>query len=113
MELYNGLQFLIMKYIITENRLDKVIFRYLDNKFEGVEAKKGKYYDIVLSFPGEEYGLVGWKKPNQLFSYHEIVDFIKSMFLMDKSDALDVIGRYVESKYNLKVGKNTRGIIFR
>ena len=100
-----------MKYIITESRLDKVIFRYLDNKFEGVEAKKGKYYDIVLSFPGEEFGLVGWKKPNQLFSYHEIVDFIKSMFLMDKSDALDVIGRYVESKYNLKVGKNTSAII--
>jgi hypothetical protein len=35
------------------------------------------------------------------------------MFSMDKSDVLDVIGRYVESKYNLKVGKNTRGIIFR
>jgi hypothetical protein len=113
MELYNGLQFLIMKYIITESRLDKVIFRYLDSKLDGVEAKKGKYYDIVLAFPGKEYGLIGWKPPNQLFSYHEIVDFITSMFLMDKSDALDVIGRYVESKYNLKVGKNTRGIIFR
>jgi hypothetical protein len=28
------------------------------------------------------------------------------MFSMGNSDALDVIGRYVESRYNLKVNKN-------
>jgi hypothetical protein len=27
---------------------------------------------------------------------------------MDESDALDVIGRYVESRYNLNVNKNSK-----
>jgi len=30
------------------------------------------------------------------------------MFSMDESDALDLIGRYVESRYNLKVNKNSK-----
>jgi hypothetical protein len=98
-----------MKYIITESKLDKVIFRYLDDKFEGVEAKKGDYSDIVFVFPDEEYGLMGWKRPNNLFTDDLIVDDIKLMFSMNKSDAFDVIGRYVESRYNLKVRNNRSG----
>jgi len=95
-----------MKYIISESRLDNVIFRYLDNKLNGVKKKRGEYCDIVLSFPGEEYGLIGWKKPSQLFTYYEIVGGVKTMFSMDEFDALDAIGRYVESKYNLEVNYN-------
>jgi hypothetical protein len=95
-----------MRYIITESRLENLIFKYLDDKFNGVELKKGKYYNIVLTFPGEEYGLAGWKKPNQLISHNKIVDEVKNLFSMDESDVLDVIGRYVESRYNLKVKSN-------
>ena len=97
-----------MKYIITESRLESLIFKYLDNKFNGIELKKGKYSDIVFAFHNQEYGLMGWigKKSNQLFTYYEMVDNVKTMFSMSKFDALDVIGRYVESRYNLKVNKN-------
>jgi hypothetical protein len=45
--------------------------------------------------PGQKY--------NQLWTYYEMVDDVKTMFSMSKFDALDVIGRYVESRYNLKV----------
>jgi hypothetical protein len=34
-----------MKYIITENRLNNLIFKYLDVKLDGIEGKKGNYYD--------------------------------------------------------------------
>ena len=97
-----------MKYIISESRLDNVIFRYLDSTFENIEIKKGKYSDIVFAFHDQEYGLMGWigKKSNQLFTYYEIVNEVKTMFSMGNSDALDVIGRYVESRYNLKVKRN-------
>jgi hypothetical protein len=97
-----------MKYIISESRLDNVIFKYLDSTFENIEIKKGKYSDIVFAFHDQEYGLMGWigKKSNQLFTYYEIVNEVKTMFSMGNSDALDVIGRYVESRYNLKVNKN-------
>ena len=109
MELCNGLQFLIMKYIITESRLENLIFKFLDDKLEGIEIKKGDYSDIVFAFPGETYGLMGWKKPNNLFTDDLIIDDIKLMFSMNKSDAFDVIGRYVESRYNLKVRNNRSG----
>ena len=92
-----------MKYIIEESRLENIIFKYLNGKFEGIERKKGKYSDIVLSLPGEEYGLIGWERPDRLYVYSEIFDEINLMFSMKESDALDVIGRYVESRYNLKV----------
>ena len=107
MELYNGLQFLIMKYIITESRLEKVIFKYLDIKLEGIELKEGRYDDtLILVFPGEEYGLMGWDKPNKLYTYYKVIDDIENMFSMEEDDVLDVIGRYVESRYNLKVKRN-------
>ena len=95
-----------MKYIITESRIKNIIFKYLDDKLNGIEIKKGKYSDIVLALPGEEYGLMGWEKPDKLYVlyvYREIVDEIKLMFSMRESESLDVIGRYVESRYNLKV----------
>jgi len=97
-----------MKYIITEHRLDKVIFKYLDSKLDGIELKKSEDCCIVFVFPNEEFGLMRWvgKKSNQLFTYYEIVNEVKTMFSMGNSDALDVIGRYVESRYNLKVNSN-------
>jgi hypothetical protein len=92
-----------MKYIIPENRLQNIIFKYLDDKLNGIEIKKGKYSDIVLALHGEKYGLMGWEKPDKLYVNWEFVDEIKLMFSMLKSESLDVIGRYVESRYNLKV----------
>jgi hypothetical protein len=94
-----------MKYIIPENRLQNIIFKYLDDKLNGIEIKKGKYSDIVLALPGEEYGLMGWENPGTLYVHWEFVDEIKLMFSMLESESLDVIGRYVESRYNLKVNR--------
>jgi len=100
-----------MKYIISESRLDNVIFRYLDSKLDGIELKKDIKNSIIFVFPGEESGLMRWlgkKSRGQLLTYYEIVDEVETMFSMDESDALDLIGRYVESKYNLKVNKNSK-----
>jgi hypothetical protein len=92
-----------MKYIITESRLKNIIFKYLDDKLNGFEWRKGKYSNIVLALHGEKYGLMGWEKPDTLYVYWEIVDEIKLMFSMTHSDALNVISRYFESRHNLKV----------
>lgn len=100
-----------MKYVITESRLDNVIFKYLDSKLDGIELKKDLDYSIIFVFPGEESGLMRWlgkKSRGQLLTYYEIVDEVETMFSMDESNALDVIGRYVESRYNLKVNKNSK-----
>jgi hypothetical protein len=96
-----------MKYIITESRIKNIIFKYLDDKLNGFEKMDGKYLDIVLALPGEEYGLMGWERPDTLYVYLEIVDEIKLMFSMTHSDALNVISRYFESRHNLKVNDIT------
>jgi len=95
-----------MKYIIRESRMENLIFKYLDNKLDGVKKKKGKYCDIVFAFPDEEFGLIGWNSPDQLFTFVDLINDVKLMFSIERSYILDVIGRYVESRYNLKVNKN-------
>jgi hypothetical protein len=95
-----------MKYIITESRLDNIIFNYLDMKLNGLEKRKGRYADIVFVLPNKTLGILGWKKSGDLYVQHKIKEDIQNLFGLESSDALDVIGRYVENTYNLEV-KNT------
>jgi len=97
-----------MKYIITESRLENVIFKYLDEKLNGIKLKKGKSVYIVFAFPDKEYGVIGWDSPSQLITSFGLVNEMELMFSMDKSDVLDAIGRYVENKYNLEVSSNLK-----
>ena len=92
-----------MKYIITENRLDKVIFKFLDTNYGALEQKKGKHVDIVFHFPGEEFGVLGWEKSGVLHVYYKLSDEISDYFGLGNVDSLNVIGKWVEDRYNLKV----------
>jgi hypothetical protein len=96
-----------MKYIINESQLDKVIFKYLDMELDGTEERKGKYVDIILKHPGKEHGIIGIEKmgdgSGNVYVYYGLRDKIMRLFSMEKSDALEVIGRYVGNRYNLRV----------
>ncbi len=92
-----------MKYIITENRLNKVIFNYLDTKLSGLERKTGIYYDVVFGFPNEKYSILGWDKSGTLKIYREFVNEISYYFGIKNSDIQKIIGEWVEDRHNLKV----------
>jgi hypothetical protein len=92
-----------MKVEILENRLNKVVFNYLDTKLSGFEQRKGKYYDVVFGFPNEEYGILGWEKSRTLKIYYELVDETSYYFGMESSDIEKIIGEWVEDRYDLKV----------
>ena len=92
-----------MKYIITESKLNNIIFKYLDTKYDALEQKKGRYSDIVFTFPGEEYGVLGWDKSGDLYVCYELRYEISNLFGLDNVNSLRVIGKWVEGKYNLKV----------
>ena len=92
-----------MKYIITESRLENLIFQYLDDKLDGIKAMKGKYSNIVFGFPGETLGVMGFEDPYGLFIDSELFMDIKLMFSMDSVNTLDLIKRYAESRYNLEI----------
>ena len=96
-----------MKYIITENRLNNLIFKFLDVKLDGIVKKKGEVVYIIFIFPNEEYGTLGWNKSGNLFINEELVIEISYFFETNNVDTLKVIGKWVEDRYNLKV-MNTR-----
>ena len=92
-----------MKYIITENRLDKVIFKFLDTEYGALEQKKGKHVDIVLNFPGEEFGVLGRARWGDLYVSYTLRNEVSKYFGLGNVDTLNVIGKWVEDRYNLKV----------
>jgi hypothetical protein len=92
-----------MKYIITENRLNNLIFKFLDVKLDGIGQKKGEYVDIVFAFPDKEYGIMGWEKSGVLYIFYKLMDEISDFFGLEKDDSLRVIGKWVEDRHNLKV----------
>ena len=92
-----------MKYIITEDRLESVIFNFLNSKLSGIKKLNGENYDIVFTFPNKKYGLLGWKQPCDLYVFYTLTNEIEDVFGIKRSDALYVIGRYVAGKYNLEV----------
>jgi hypothetical protein len=96
-----------MKYIITENRIKNIIFKFLDDKLDGVENKKGKHFDIIFAFPNEEEGILGWKS-GQLYIFYELADEISHYFGIERVDSLKVIGDWVEDRYNLMVTKTRK-----
>jgi hypothetical protein len=92
-----------MKYIITENRLNNIIFKFLDAKLDGIETRKGEYFNVIFAFPNEEYGVLAWKKSGGLFVFYKLRDEISDYFGLEKDDSLRVISKWVEDRYNLKV----------
>jgi hypothetical protein len=92
-----------MKITISENRLEQLIFKFLDVKLKDLEQSKGMYYDIVFRFPDEEYGILGWDKSGKLYIYRKLIDNIFSFIPIEKSEIQKIIGRYVEDRYNLEV----------
>ena len=95
-----------MKITISENRIEQLIFKYLDKKFVNLEKVKGESFNIVFKYPGEEYGILGWEKSGALWVYYKLINDIFSFIPIKKSEIQKIIGRYVEDRYNLEV-RNT------
>ena len=102
-----------MKYIIPQDKIDKVVFKYLDLNLKGLEKIKPKNYKgIVFAYPDEEYGILGLTKNGTLYIYYKLINEISSTFGMDKSDSKSIIGRWVSNRYQLEV-INTRSQLIR
>ena len=97
-----------MKITISENRIEQLIFKYLDKRFEKLEKVKGESFNIVFKYPGEEYGILGWEKSGSLWIYHKLIDNIFSFIPIEKSEIQKIIGRYVKDRYNLEVRNTNR-----
>ena len=85
-----------MKFIITESKLENVIFKYLDNQ-DFVKIDKGENIYFVNS-EGDWVAEIRFNKSDgRCYINYNLVEEISSFFSMEKSDSAQVISRWVES----------------
>ena len=91
-----------MKYIITESKLNQVIFKYLDNQdFIQIE-KNGNIY--FINSEDDEYGQIRYDKEDGWCGiYYKLIEDISSFFSLQEYDSKQVIGRWVENTLQLRV----------
>ena len=93
-----------MKYIISESKLDDIIYKYLDLNLKGLNKRKPRYFEgIVLAHPNEEYGTLGWKNNGTLHIYYGLVDDISSNFGLDEYGSESIIGKWFSDRYQLEL----------
>jgi hypothetical protein len=92
-----------MKYLINENQLDRLIYRYLDSVFENSKTEKGAVlFDILVIEDGEEAASIGIDlEGDRVVSSIELRQRLKSMFSIDESYANNIVGKYIKEKLNL------------
>ena len=92
----------IMKYLITESKLNKVIFRYLNNQdFIQIEKNDRIYF---VNSENDEYAQIMYNKNVKWFYISlRLIEEISSFFSLDESDSKKIIGRWVENTLQMKV----------
>ena len=83
-----------MKVIIPENRLEQILFKYLDVKLKDLEQLKGRFYPKIFKLPNEEFGIMG-KEGKRLLVNYKLTNKILSFIPIKKTEILKIIGRYV------------------
>jgi len=93
-----------MKNIIPQDKIDNIVFRYLDNTLKNLEKRNAKYYKgIVYGFPDEEDAILGYKNDGTLYVYHELIEEISNGFGLKDSDSKSLISRWVSDRFQLDV----------
>ena len=91
-----------MKYLITESQFDKIIFKYLDNQ-DFIRIERGNRIYFANS-EGDEYAKIRYDKiGGWCYIHYKLINEISTFFSMDKTDAEQVIGKWVENTLQMKV----------
>ena len=103
-----------MKYIITESKLDNIIFRYLDNQDFVIYDDKKKFnsYTHFLNSDSDNISQISvyvrnafGEVRNWVFVNPDLTEELSNFFPIDKQDCLDIIGDWVSNTLSIKVGK--------
>ena len=93
-----------MKYKIPQDRLDKIIFKYLDINLKGLEKKNAMFHvGFVFKYPDEQYGILGWENHGELYIKRLFVHEISSIFGLQHDDSKELIGRWASDRLQLEI----------
>jgi hypothetical protein len=103
-----------MKYLITESKLEKVIFRYLDIQDFVIYDNKKKFNNYIYFLNNESdrksqisvylnnaFGEV----KNWVFVNYDLIEELCNFFSIDKLDSLEIIRLWVIDTLGIKVNK--------
>ena len=96
-----------MKYLIKESQINRMIFKYLDNK--NFSILKSKTDIFFVENRDDEYAQIRLRNDGFCFIYWRLVVEISDFFSMEESDSKEVIGRWVENTLQMRV-TNTAAI---
>jgi hypothetical protein len=84
-----------MKYLITESKLEKVIFRYLDSlNFIQIETSSNIFF---VNSEDDEHAQIRYTKKNGFCQINlNLIEDISALFSLNDATSKDIIGKWVE-----------------
>ena len=85
------------------NKINKIIFKYLDSQNFVVIGDTDSIIHFVNS-ESDEYGTISYFKTNgSCYIYYKLIEEISTFFSMEESDSKKVIGSWVENTLQIRV----------
>lgn len=96
-----------MKYIVPKEKLENIIFKYLDLTFKGVKTGKAANFNgIVFYFGDDDNGVMGYNTiKNIIYVDREIRSNIAELFKLNYDEIDSLIMKWFENKFELPVSK--------
>jgi len=93
-----------MKYIIPQDKIEKVVFRYLDLNLKGLIRKEAEYYDgCVFAYPDSGWGIIGYHENGALLILRSFYSEVHSFFGLEISDLKSAIIKWASDRYQLDI----------
>ena len=90
-----------MKFLITESKLDSIVFKYLDNQDLVVIKMKNRLY--YVNSDGDEYAQIRYHPKDRWCTIHyDLADEVSKFFSLDYEDSINVINKWIENKLGIK-----------
>jgi len=95
-----------MKYIITESKLENIIFKYLDSKdlYLLSTVNSRHFFPSRKSIDDGEYPIISYDNKNKdCFISSAFVEDVSSLFSIDPEYSLKVISEWVGNKLDVEI----------
>lgn len=94
-----------MKLIITENKRNRVIIKWLNSEYGDLTPYETEKFPNYILFMKDGEVIFGYDKKYRgiYVSYSHIWSFLKTFFELEKKEIQDLTKKWVEEHYNLRV----------
>ena len=94
-----------MKYIIPQDKLDKIAFKYLDKNLSAMQINHHpKFFNgIIIYHPDDDNKRLGLSLGRTLLIPSSMLENINNVFGLDEPEAEKLIARWLSDRFKLEV----------